>query len=1416
MNNKILHKLGIDIGSTTVKVAVLDQKDRLLFSDYERHFANIRETLSDLLKKAHDKLGEILISPMITGSGGLTLAKHLEVPFVQEVISVSTALQHTAPQTDVAIELGGEDAKIIYFEGGNVEQRMNGICAGGTGSFIDQMASLLQTDATGLNTYAKDYKAIYPIAARCGVFAKSDIQPLINEGATREDLSASIFQAVVNQTISGLACGKPIRGHVAFLGGPLHFLSELREAFIRTLKLDEEHTIIPENSHLFAAIGSALNYKEENQISLEALIDRLSGDIHMEFEVERLEPLFQDAYAYEEFRARHEKATVARGVLSTYKGNCYLGIDAGSTTTKVALVGEDGTLLYSFYSSNNGSPLATSITAIKEIYQLLPKEAKIVSSCSTGYGEALVKAALMLDDGEVETVAHFTAAAFFDPDVDCILDIGGQDMKCIRIKNNTVDSIQLNEACSSGCGSFIETFAKSLNYSVEDFAKEALFAKHPIDLGTRCTVFMNSKVKQAQKEGATVADISAGLAYSVIKNALFKVIKLSDPEELGKNVVVQGGTFYNDAVLRSFETISGRKAIRPDIAGIMGAFGAALIARERYEGGETTMLSIDEINHLEFSTKLARCGRCTNNCLLTINRFSGNRQFITGNRCERALGKEKNKEDIPNLFEYKLHRVFDYEPLSEEEAVRGTLGIPRVLNMYEDYPFWAVLFKELKFRLILSPTSTRKIYEMGIESIPSESECYPAKLAHGHIAWLIKEGVQTIFYPCIPYERNEFKDAGNNYNCPIVTSYAENIKNNVDDINSGKVKLINPFLALTDEEILTRRLTEILKEEFGIREQESRAAIHKAWEELAGARNDMRKKGEETLQWMKDNNRRGIVLAGRPYHIDPEINHGIPELITSYGFAVLTEDSISHLQPVERPLIVLDQWMYHSRLYAAAQYVKTTEDLDLIQLNSFGCGLDAVTTDQVSDILTKSGKIYTCLKIDEVNNLGAARIRIRSLIAAIRTREKHPTERTIVPSNHERVIFTEEMRKTYTILAPQMSPIHFELLEPAFRASGYNLVVLGNDNKNAVNAGLKYVNNDACYPSLITVGMFMDAVTSGKYDTDHLAIIMSQTGGGCRASNYVGFIRRALEKAGYPQIPVISLNLSDLEKNPGFKINFSLAQRGIYCLIFGDILMRCIYATRPYEAEEGATDAMHQKWVQKITDYVSTDKAISHRTFKRFCREIVQDFDNIPRRDIKKPKVGIVGEILVKFMPMANNFLADLLESEGAEPVIPDLMDFFLYCFYNNKFKAENLGFKKSTWTKSKLGIWGIEFLRKTAHQALAESRHFTPPESIYKTAEGAKDIVSLGNQTGEGWFLTGEMVELINSGVNNIVCCQPFACLPNHIVGKGVIKELRHQYPKSNIVAIDFDPGASEVNQLNRIKLMLSTAQKNLTAENS
>ena len=1376
--NQLHYTLGIDIGSTTVKIAILDDAHKILFSDYERHYANIRETLAGLLKKAYEMLGNVELHPMITGSGGLTLANHLQVPFVQEVIAVSTTLQEFAPKTDVAIELGGEDAKIIYFEDGNVEQRMNGICAGGTGSFIDQMASLLQTDASGLNEYAKKYQSLYTIAARCGVFAKSDIQPLINEGATKEDLSASIFQAVVNQTISGLACGKPIRGHVAFLGGPLHFLSELKEAFIRTLKLDDEHIIQTDHSHLFAAIGSALNAKEEVHYSMEEMDAKLSSDIKMEFEVERMEPLFADEDAYDAFKSRHSMHHVETSDLSSYHGRCFLGIDAGSTTTKVALVAEDGSLLYSFYSSNDGSPLKTAIRSIKEIYRLLPEDVHIVRSCSTGYGEALLKSAFLLDDGEVETVAHYYAAAFFDPEVDCILDIGGQDMKCIKIKNQTVDSVQLNEACSSGCGSFIETFAKSLNYSVEDFAQAALFAKHPIDLGTRCTVFMNSKVKQAQKEGAEVADISAGLAYSVIKNALFKVIKVSDASELGKNIVVQGGTFYNDAVLRSFEKIAGCEAIRPDIAGIMGAFGAALIARERYEEGyATTMLTIGQIQSLQFETSMAKCKGCTNNCRLTINKFSGGRQFISGNRCERGLGKSKSKDTIPNLFEYKLKRIFGYEPLLADAAKRGKVGIPRVLNMYENYPFWFTFFTRLGYQVVLSPLSNHNIYSLGIESIPSESECYPAKLAHGHVSWLIHEKVDFIFYPALFYERNEFEAANNHYNCPIVTSYSENIKNNVEEIGRGEMLLRNPFMSFRD----IRTATEALIKEFSeIPAQEVIDAADAAWTELGNAREDIKKKGEETLRYMEENHIRGIVLAGRPYHIDPEINHGIPELITSYGIAVLTEDSVSHLAEPERPLIVSDQWMYHSRLYAAASFVKTRDDLDLIQLNSFGCGLDAVTTDQVNDILTASDKIYTCLKIDEVSNLGAARIRIRSLLSAIRVREQKQQQRKIRSSAIQKVAFTEEMRQTYTILCPQMSPIHFEVLEPAFHACGYRFKVLSNDNKRAVDVGLKYVNNDACYPSLMVVGQIMDALLSGEYDLDKVAVIMSQTGGGCRATNYVGFIRRALEKAGMPQIPVISINMAGIETNPGFKLNADLLSRAAFGAVFGDIFMRCIYRMRPYEKEPGAVEKVHAKWLKKCQDFVSA-KHLNPWKFKKMCKEIIEDFDAIPISDIPKPKVGIVGEILVKFAPAANNHLVELLESEGAEAVVPDLLDFMLYCFYNQIYKA----FEKS--------------------------KHFTPPVSIYQLVEYAKSIVSIGNQTGEGWFLTGEMLELIHSGVTNIVCTQPFGCLPNHVVGKGVIKEIRKHYPLANIVAIDYDPGASEVNQLNRIKLMLSTAQKNL-----
>ncbi len=1402
-------RAGIDIGSTTVKLVLTDADGRLIYGQYRRHQARTQETLGDLLREARKAVGPCELNIRITGSGALNLSKALEIEFVQEVVAVASALKKDYPQTDVAIELGGEDAKIIYFTGG-MEERMNGVCAGGTGAFIDQMASLLQTDAEGLNREAEHYQHIYPIAARCGVFAKTDIQPLINEGATKADLAASIFGAVVNQTVSGLARGRPIRGCVAFLGGPLHFLPELKKSFVRTLGLTRENIVDPENAHLYAALGAALG--AESGMSLDGLISRLEGGVSVTFEMPRLPALFETHEEYEEFLLRHAQSVVCKENLSEYSGNCYLGIDAGSTTTKVALIGEKGQLLYSFYANNQGNPIQTAKTAIEELKSQLPPNATVVRSCSTGYGEALLKTAFALDDGEVETVAHCTAAKFFDPQVDCVLDIGGQDMKCIKLKDGVVDSIMLNEACSSGCGSFIENFANSLGYSAEDFAAEALKAEHPVDLGTRCTVFMNSNVKQAQKEGVSVPDISAGLAYSVIKNAIYKVIKLLDAKELGSHIVVQGGTFHNGAVLRAFEKITETKVVCPDISGIMGAFGAALLARERYDGSESTMLSLEAISALTYTSKSTRCGGCSNRCLLTVNRFPGGRTHITGNRCEKGGGGEKNATPKESIYAYKRQRIFGYQPLSSEEAVRGEIGIPRVLNMYENYPFWATFFGQLKFKVTLSPFSSREIYELGMESIPSESECYPAKLAHGHMEWLIRQGVKTVFYPCVYFEHQEIPQAQNHYNCPVVISYSENIKNNVEAVTDGQIRYLRPFMALTSEKTAADRLTKFFLREFGIPESETRAAVKTAWAEQLRAKEDIRREGRRLAERARAENAPVIVLAGRPYHIDPEINHGIPELIASYGMYVLSEDSIPLDFTPTRPLRVVDQWVYHTRLYCAAEYVSLHKDAELIQLTSFGCGVDAVTADQVKEILDKSGKMHTLLKIDEVNNLGAVRIRIRSLIAAMKMRNQTPEARKNEDITYHRTHFTKKMRKEgYTILTPQMSPIHFRMMEQAFRKHHYNMVILENDNRAAVDAGLKYVNNDACYPSIVMVGQFMEAILSGKYDTDKLAVIMTQTGGCCRASNYVGLIRHALDKANLSHIPVISVNTNGMETNEGFQPSPGLILDVAHAFVYGDILMRCLYRMRPYETVKGSADALCEKWIQVCIDSIVNPKT-KHR-YKSVCHAMVREFDALPIDEtLRKPRVGIVGEIMVKYSPMANNRLVELLEKEGAEVAVPDFLDFFNYTFFGSQYKAKYLGTKKTSAVVSKIGIGAIEMIRKPAVDAFRASKHFGVPQTIYQTAEHTKPFLSLGNRYGEGWLLTGEMVELIESGVPNIVCIQPFGCLPNHVVGKGVIKVLKKAFPQSNIVAVDYDPGASEVNQLNRIKLMLASAQAETT----
>ncbi len=1430
MNNKQSnnphYRMGLDIGSTTVKFVLLDG-DRPVFDSYKRHNSDIKRVLLDTLKDVRKFAGAEVIKVGITGSGGVLVAEYLGLPFIQEVIAETKTIQSYHPEADVIIELGGEDAKITYLHP-LPEQRMNGTCAGGTGSFIDQMAQLLQTDAEGLNELASRHKTIYPIASRCGVFAKSDLQPLINEGASREDLAASVLQAVVTQTIAGLSQGRSISGQVIFLGGPLHFLPELRHAFERTLINQVERFIVPENAQLYVALGAALLSDKAAAMSMQELIERLEQVEVAGEDIAHIPPLFKDDADYEMFRARHAKAKVSIGQLHQARGPLFFGLDAGSTTTKAVLCDENNHIVFTHYAGNQGSPVESSLQILKRIYEELPEDAYIARSCSTGYGETLLKAALRLDEGEIETMAHYTAAEYFRPGVDFIVDIGGQDMKCLRVHNGVIDNIMLNEACSSGCGSFIQTFAHSLGMDTPGFAKAALKAKNPVDLGTRCTVFMNSRVKQAQKQGAEVGDISAGLSYSVVRNALYKVIKMRDPEKMGQRIVVQGGTFANDAVLRCFEQISGREVIRPNIAGLMGAFGAALIAHRHWTAGEhSKLLRAVETDDFAMKTEQGNCKLCGNRCKLTINTFNEGSRHVSGNRCERGAGKEATQDPLPNLFDYKYKRTFAYyKPLELERAYRGVIGIPRVLNIYENYPLWFTILTDLGFRVQLSARSTHGIFDKGIDSIPSESVCYPAKLTHGHVKDLIQKGVRNIFYPSLPYESNENEGANNHFNCPIVTSYPEVLQNNMDELSAGEINFIHPFLGLHRPQKMAVMLRQALSDAgfTDISKTDMEAAVRHGFAEYALYKADIFEKGQAVRAEIKEKGQKGIVLAGRPYHIDPEINHGIPELINGLGMAVLTEDAVAEAGLLQRPIRVVDQWMYHTRLYEAAAVVAQDSDLELVQLNSFGCGLDAVTTDQTQEILESQGGIYTCLKIDEVSNLGAVRIRLRSLKVAMEERASNAARRekllaakqeaerasTEAPYVMKRAVFTEKMVKTHTILAPQMAPIQFRLIEKALKTCGYDVKILEHASKADVETGLKYVNNDACFPTILVVGQMMEALLHGGYDPDTTALLITQTGGGCRATNYVAFLRKALKDAGMEQVPVIALSVNGIETNPGMKYSFKLINLALQSIMLGDLMQTVLLRVRPYETTPGAALELYETWMRECEAYLSGQAGALN--YNQLIDGIIAAFDQFPLRDIpRKPRVGVVGEILVKFHPDANNNAIAVIEAEGCEAVMPGLADFFLYCFYGPTYANEQLG--NSAWAAvgGRLGISYLEKFRKRIKKGLAQSGKFSVPVDIYHLSDFAKEILSLGNNTGEGWFLTAEMIELIQDGVPNIIMASPFACLPNHVTGKGMAKALRSRYPQANIVPIDYDPGASEVNQLNRIKLMISTAISSL-----
>ena len=1393
--------VGIDIGSTTIKVVVLNQAKEIIYKTYARHFSEISRALHENLAALRSIVGQQRFSFALTGSAGMGVAQRVGLPFVQEVVACASAVRSLIPQTDTAVELGGEDAKITYF-GQASEQRMNGICAGGTGSFIDHMAALLSTDAPGLNALAEKGKQIYTIASRCGVFAKTDIQALVNDGVAKADIALSIFQAVVNQTIGNLAQGRPITGHIAFLGGPLYFLSALRKRFIETLKLTPDEIVPVNDGCYFVAMGAALSGESKimdfgrlAESVQETRKETMLGSRPSTF------VLFKGEEEYAVFRARHDQAKVPQGDLTSYTGPLYIGIDAGSTTTKLAVIGKNREILYTAYEKNGGSPLRSVIQELKSFYTQMKPDQYVASTLTTGYGEGIVKAAVHADAGEVETFAHLRAAQEFCPDVTFVLDIGGQDMKCFFVKDGNIGNITLNEACSAGCGSFIQNFAEGLHMQPAAFAAKAVESKEPVDLGTRCTVFMNSRVKQAQKEGASVADISAGIALSVVKNALFKVMQLRDVSALGDHIVVQGGTFYNDAVLRALELLLHRDVIRPDIAGLMGAYGAALLALETGKT-QSTLLSAVALDSFSVKTNSYRCRGCGNQCLITASTFADGRRYFTGNRCERGIGKECTCDKTPNIYEYKYKRLFKYyRPLAHPS--RGQIGIPRVLNMYEDYPFWFTFFTMLGYEVVLSGETTAQTYFRGMATVPSDSLCYPAKLVHGHIMDLIRRGIKKIFYPCIPYNINDATHASDNhYNCPVVASYAENIRGNMDILREKEIKFLQPFLPLNNSQRLIERLIEELAEEH-LKRNEIEAAVEAAYIELEHYKKDVRKYGQKILERVEREHLTAILLAGRPYHIDPEINHGIPEMIQSYGLPVLSEDMLYHQPAKEEALSIVNQWSYHARLYHAASYAAEHDNITLIQFSSFGCGLDAITTGQVRAILEEHHRLYTMIKLDEVSNLGAARIRVRSLIAALARRQSLPYHSTEII---ERPRFTEECRRTYTIIAPQMAPIQFRLLETTLRKYGYRLVIPQMPDRSAIDLGLRYIHNDMCYPAIVVIGQLLSVIQSGQCDPNHTAIMLFQTCGACRATNYLNLMRTALKDAGYGQVPVFAC-VGRPSETDAFVMSHQCSADVTKSIVYGDLLMRVKNRVKPYEKVPGSTERLYEKWMARCQDEIVHGNYFRYQTT---IRSIVEEFDHLPiHEDIWKPRVGIVGEILVKYHPIANNRLEEFLASEGAEVIMPDLLNFMEYMAFDAIVKHKLLDGSYWDKLKAEISIQVMEFFRRPAVKALAKSRRFTPPANIKELAKLASQQVSLGNMAGEGWFLTGEMMELAERGIYNVVCLQPFGCLPNHITGKGVMHALRQRYPDSNMIALDCDAGTSEVNQENRIKLMLSVAKE-------
>ncbi len=1397
------YKIGIDVGSTTAKMVILDTNDTLVFSRYERHNTHPGSLLATFFEEAQRTLGDIEASAIVTGSIGMGFAEKLQVPFMQEVSAATQYTRYRYPKASALIDIGGEDAKIVFFDQHSTDLRMNGNCAGGTGAFIDQMAVLLGVETEQLDTLAHEAKHIHPIAARCGVFSKTDIQNLMSRNVPKEDITASIFHAVAVQTIVTLARGHNIVAPILLCGGPLTFIPSLRKAFADYLHLKESDFILPPNGNLLPALGCAISVEGKGARSLSAwklLMEQPSLSWHKE---SSLPQLFESESAHEAWNKAKSCYEIPHKELQGGVQDAVIGIDSGSTTTKMVVTDLQGNILYTYYAPNNGNPVdaaSKAFVALQEYCTARDTQLEVHGTCSTGYGEELIKAAFGLHTSIIETIAHYKAARRLIPDVSFILDIGGQDMKAIFVEKNAITRMELNEACSSGCGSFIETFARTLGYSVADFAHMACTASAPCDLGTRCTVFMNSKVKQVLREGASVADIAAGLSYSVIKNCLYKVLKIKDSRELGKHIVVQGGTLRNDAIVRAFERLTDTNVARSNHPELMGAYGCALTAIEKQHAAQVLHNYLDNAG---FTTRLMQCKGCENHCTVCRYTFDNGNTYYSGNKCE-TIFSNKGHDAVKgeNIYDIKYRLLFDNRHSSpSHQPGLPKIGIPRALNMYEDYPFWHTLFTACGIEVILSDASTFSKYEEALPTVMSDNICFPAKLAHSHIRNLIEKRVDRIFMPYVVYERKDDTRTSNAYNCPIVSGYSDVIRNAM----TPDVPIDSPAITFADDTLLARQCIDYLLH-LGI----SRDTAHKAFIEAQKAQKEYTTQIQQEARRIFDTSRRNhritIVLAGRPYHTDPLIQHKISGMIAELGANVISDDIVrgDNDTPIGESYLV-QQWSYINRiLKAAAWTAQQGDDVHFVQITSFGCGPDAFLLDETRDILHRHGKPFTLLKVDDVNNIGSLKLRMRSLIESL-----HTDHNTASPTPFVAMPVFKKSDKRKKILAPYFSEYITPLLHPLFELAGYDVEVLPIDNLESAETGLKYANNEVCYPATLVTGSLIKALQSGRYDINNTAVAITQTGGQCRATNYVSLIKRALVSAGFANTPVVTLGVHGniYNEQEGFNIPWArITPIALASVLFADTLSRFYHATVVREKAPGIAAQLRDHYLQAATTPI---RANQPDKLLHLIAEAATDFDNACLNS-ERPKVGIVGEIFLKFNAFSHQHIPEFLTEQGIEVVPPALLPLFTQSFVNIETNRRLL------LKNSRIPTFAIQLLYKYVarqikrfNRAASAFRYYIPFDNIYEDAERSHEIVSEAAQFGEGWLLPGEVASFASNGINNVISLQPFGCIANHILSKGIEKRIHALYPRLNFLSLDFDGGVSNVNVVNRLWLFINNIEK-------